>query len=171
MRRTLNIKLPTSFLISFIVFKIVGVQTHLKNQILKTTCSFMWLLLKSHLKHGQLFWSHGWCAWHKMDAVVNYPKHLLSTVIPIEDTLESSSSLTFTLCPLTLLQSPRQCKWHYSLLADPQTQRTLKSGETFCIFQLFKTGPTCSKCPGASSSRRTPVAFTISPSGESLLLE
>ena len=129
------------------------------------------IITKSYLKHGQLFWSHGWCAWHKMDAVVNYPKHLLSTVIPIEDTLESSSSLTFTLCPLTLLQSPRQCKWHYSLLADPQTQRTLKSGETFCIFQLFKTGPTCSKWPGASSSRRTPVAFTISPSGESLLLE
>ena len=33
---TLNIKLPTSFLISFIVFKIVRVQPHLKNQILKT---------------------------------------------------------------------------------------------------------------------------------------
>ena len=122
------------------------------------------IITKSHLKHGQLFWSHGWCAWHKMDAVVNYPKHLLSTVIPIEDTLESSSSLTFTLCPLTLLQSPRQCKWHYSLLADPQTQRTLKSGETFCIFQLFKNWPylfEVARCLKLSENSSGVYHFTI----------
>ena len=48
-------------------------------------------------------------------------------------------------------------------------ERDVKCREK-CAYEE-KMVPACSKWPGASSSLRTPVALTISPSGESLLLE
>ena len=100
-------ELPAAFLTPLIVLKIMRVKAQIQHYSLRVIrdfevidnipkgfnsshlqkymhCNALCVTSRmTHLQFGQFLRWHGWSAWHEVNTVVNNPKDLLSTVVPV----------------------------------------------------------------------------------------